>query len=128
MGPSGDSHGADATRDAVDRFNAALEGRDFDALAAALTEDCLFEDTDPRPDGTRYAGRAAVVAFFRAMVEASPRSTFDVEEAFTCGDRCVVLWNHRWVRDGVRGHNRGVDLFRVRDGRVAEKLAYTKNG
>jgi ketosteroid isomerase-like protein len=43
------------------------------------------------------------------------------------GDRAIVRWVHRWVReDGRWGHVRGVDLFRVRDGRVAEKLSYVK--
>jgi len=31
------------------------------------------------------------------------------------------------VRDGVPGHVRGVDLFRVRDRRVAEKRSYVKD-
>jgi len=38
----------------------------------------------------------------------------------------VVRWIYRWVRDGQEGHVRGVDVFRVRDGKVAEKLSYVK--
>ena len=30
------------------------------------------------------------------------------------------------MRDGTPGHVRGVDVFRVRDGKVAEKLSYVK--
>jgi hypothetical protein len=38
-----------------------------------------------------------------------------------------VRWLYRWVdADGKDGHIRGVDVFRVRDGKVAEKLAYVK--
>ena len=33
---------------------------------------------------------------------------------------------YRWMRDGQEGHVRGVDVFRVRDGKVAEKLSYVK--
>jgi len=34
---------------------------------------------------------------------------------------------YRWENaDGTRGHIRGVDLFRVQDGKVAEKLSYVK--
>jgi len=29
-------------------------------------------------------------------------------------------------KEGKRGHVRGADIFRVRDGRVAEKLSYVK--
>ena len=38
------------------------------------------------------------------------------------GDRAVV----RWVFDWGTGHVRGVDVMRVRDGKVAEKLSYVK--
>jgi hypothetical protein len=38
-----------------------------------------------------------------------------------------MRWRHRWIdQAGTRGHVRGVDLFRVRDGKVAEKLSYVK--
>ena len=47
---------------------------------------------------------------------------FEVEETFAAGDRVVQRWCYRW-RDG---HIRGVDLFFVRDGSIAEKLAYVK--
>jgi len=33
---------------------------------------------------------------------------------------------YSWVKDGTRGHVRGVDVFRVRAGLVAEKLSYVK--
>ena len=46
---------------------------------------------------------------------------------FEAGDRCVVRWVFRWREaDGQPGHVRGVHLFRVRDGKVAEKLVYVK--
>jgi len=110
---------------AVERFNAALDAKDFETLEAAMTEDCVFEDTDPRPNGTRFEGRAAVLEFFRG---APGTSRFVLEEPLiVVGDRCIMRWDHRWVRGGVEGNNRGVDLFRVRDGRVCEKLSYTKN-
>ena len=49
------------------------------------------------------------------------------EEAFAAGDRCLVRWLYRYTSaDGQKGHIRGVDLFRVRDGKVAEKLSYVK--
>jgi ketosteroid isomerase-like protein len=50
-----------------------------------------------------------------------------VEETVVAGDRVVQRWHHRWVDlSGTAAHVRGVDLFRVRDGKVAEKLSYVK--
>lgn len=110
----------------VNRFNEAFNRHDVDAIMAAMTEDCVFESTRPAPDGERVVGQQAVRAFWEAFFRRSPRAVFETEEIFAAGDRCVVRWVYRWVREGLEGHVRGVDIFRVRDGRVAEKLSYVK--
>jgi len=52
---------------------------------------------------------------------------FTTEEIFAAKDRCVVRWRYDWTgKEGSPGHIRGVDLFRVRDGKVAGKFAYVK--
>ncbi|MCW1969451.1 MAG: nuclear transport factor 2 family protein [Anaerolineae bacterium] len=116
-----------ATLDAVERFNAAFNRHDVDAVMAAMTDDCVFENTSPFPDGERYSGQAAVRAFWQQFFAGSPHALFETEDIFASGDRCVVLWRYNWVEaNGQRGHIRGVDVFRVRDGKVAEKFAYVK--
>ncbi len=66
-------------------------------------------------------------AFWERFFASSPSARFTTEEIFAAGDRCVIRWRYDWVsKDGTRGHIRGVDLFRVRDGLVAEKFAYVK--
>lgn len=112
---------------AVERFNAAFARHDVDGVMAAMTDDCLFENTSPAPDGTSFVGRGAVQAHWTAFFAASPEATFDTEELFAAGDRCVVRWRYRWNGDGSdAGYVRGVDIFRVRDGKIAEKLSYVK--
>jgi ketosteroid isomerase-like protein len=37
---------------------------------------------------------------------------------------CVVRWVYHKVRNGQPWHLRGVDVFTVRDGKVAANLAY----
>jgi ketosteroid isomerase-like protein len=118
---------ADAeTLAAVNRFNEAFNRHDVDAVMACMTEDCVFENTRPVPDGERIVGAGPVREFWERFFARSPQARFDAEEIVTAGDRCVVRWVYHWVRDGVPGHIRGVDVFRVRDGRVAEKLSYVK--
>jgi ketosteroid isomerase-like protein len=111
---------------AVARLNAAINAHDLPALSAAITDDCVFENTAPAPDGTRIAGRIAVLQFWERWFTSNPEGRFEVEEEFTAGDRVVVRWVYRKTREGRPWHLRGVDVFRVRDGRVAEKLAYVK--
>ncbi|HEX7050750.1 MAG TPA: nuclear transport factor 2 family protein [Longimicrobiales bacterium] len=110
----------------VQRFNEAFNRHDVDAVMEAMTPDCVFENTRPAPDGERFEGAEAVRAYWTSFFRRSPHARFEVEEMFACGDRCVVRWTYTWIREGKPGHVRGVDIFRVRDGRVAEKLSYVK--
>ncbi len=105
----------------VEEFGAAWGAHDLAAALQLITEDCVFEATGPAPDGTRHKGRAAVGRAWEAIFE-DKNSRFLPEETFAAGDRVVQLWSYSW--DG--GHVRGVDVFRVLDGRVAEKLSYVK--
>ncbi len=114
------------TRDAVERFNEAFNRHDVDAIMRCMTDDCVFENTRPAPDGTRLVGQASVRAFWEEFFARSPRARFETEDLVVAGDRCIVQWTYHWVRDGKPGHVRGVDVFRVRDGQVAEKFSYVK--
>jgi steroid delta-isomerase-like uncharacterized protein len=114
------------TRGVVNRFNEAFNRHDADAVASLLTDDTVFEDTSPAPDGQRIEGKAAVVEFWRGWFARNSDAKFDAEEMIVSGDRAVVRWVYRKVRNGQPWHIRGVDVFTVRDGKVAAKLAYVK--
>jgi ketosteroid isomerase-like protein len=116
----------DATLAAVDAFNTAFNRHDVDAVMALMTEDCVFETTGPAPDGKRCEGQASVRAAWEELFAVSPTDAFTAEEIFASGDRCVVRWRFQWNAADPAGHVRGVDVIRVRDGKVAEKLAYVK--
>jgi ketosteroid isomerase-like protein len=110
------------TLQVIDRFNAAFNRHDVDAVMALMTDDVVFENTSPAPDGEQFSGQAAVRAFWERFFADSPKASFNAEEIVAAGDRCVVRWRYDWGN----GHIRGIDLFRVRDGKVAEKLSYVK--
>ena len=115
-----------ATRVVIDRFNDAFNRHDADALAALLTEDTVFEDTSPQPDGKRIEGKAAVVEFWRGWFTRNADAHFDAEDIIVSGSRATVLWVYRKMRNGQPWHLRGVDVFTVREGKVAAKFAYVK--
>lgn len=108
----------------VEAFNEAFNRHDVAGVMALMTDDCVFEDTYPPPDGKRTAGQRAVRLAFAEFFRQSPQAHFECEEIVALGDRCAVRWRYRWDDSG--GHVRGIDLFRLRDGKIAEKLSYVK--
>lgn len=114
------------TMQTVTAFNDAFNRHDVAAIMSLMTDDCTFDSTRPPPDGERLVGQAPVRAFWEAMFARSPHARFETEEILPFGDRCVVRWVYHWLRDGAPGHVRGIDLFRVENGLVAEKLSYVK--
>ena len=118
--------GEDSARLVVERFNEAFNRHDADAVEKLLTDDTVFEDTSPAPDGNRVVGKAAVAAFWRGWFAKNADAKFEAEEVISTGDRVVVRWIYRKMRNGQPWHLRGVDVFHVRDGKIAAKMAYVK--
>ena len=110
------------TAGVVEAFNDAFGRHDVEGVMALMTDDCIFENTLPPPDGERHVGQAAVRAFWARFFKDTPQARFEAEEIVVAGDRAVVRWRFDWGD----GHIRGIDLFKVRDGKVAEKLSYVK--
>ena len=108
-------------------FNEALNTRDVEGMMRLLTEDTVFENTYPPPDGERFVGLEAVSSFWREFLRSSGSARIEPEEVFASGERVVLRWVYRW-RDleGEEGHIRGVDVYTLRGGLIAEKLSYVK--
>ena len=115
-----------STLDVVNRFNDAINRHDAAAVAALLSDDTVFENTGPAPDGTRVEGKAAVAAFWEKWLITNADARFEAEDVVVAGDRCTVQWIYRKMRDGKPWHLRGIDVFTVRGGKVAAKLSYVK--
>jgi ketosteroid isomerase-like protein len=108
-------------------FNEAFNRHDVSGMMELMSDDCVFENTDPAPDGTRYSGKQAVTQFWQDFFRQSPQAHIDIEEIFSVGNRCIMRWNYRWAEVSEnKGHVRGVDIFNVSDGRITEKLSYVK--
>jgi predicted SnoaL-like aldol condensation-catalyzing enzyme len=91
-----------------------------------MSDDCLFEETTP-PDGVAYKGKDAITGYWQDFFTKSPQAHMKIEESFGYGLRCVIRWRYDWVdASGASGHVRGVDLFRVQNGLITEKLSYVK--
>ncbi len=111
----------------VRRFQDAWNARDVEGVMTLMTDDCVFESTWPPPDGERVVGQRDVRAFWERFFSESPGATIEIEEMFACGDRAAMRWRYRWGGEGEQGGDvRGVDVYRLRAGKIAEKLSYVK--
>lgn len=108
-------------------FNEAFNRHDVAAMMQLMSDDCVFENTSPAPDGAVYRGKDAITQFWQGFFRESPQAHIDVEDIFGLGIRCIMRWRYEWVdAAGQTGHIRGVDLFQVKNGLISEKLSYVK--
>jgi hypothetical protein len=108
----------------VERFNEAFNRHDPDAVLQFMTDEIVFENTS----GARFEGQVAVRGVLSRAFELLALGWFDTEEIFAYEDRCVVRWVCTFnCADPTSGNVRGVDIFRVRNAKVAEKLSYVKS-
>jgi len=105
------------------RFNRAFLNHEPAILKDLIAPDCVMESIQPAPNGTRYVGYDACLAFWETI--ASDRvAYFEVEDTVAMGDRAVIRWRFNF---GDGGSVRGVNLMRVREGRIVEALGYAKS-
>ena len=108
-------------------FNEAFNRHDVAGMMQLMSKDCVFENTAPAPNGTVYSGKEAVTQFWQDFFRESPQAHIEIEEIFGLGMRCIMRWRYDWVdASGEKGHVRGVDVFKVKDGFICEKLSYVK--
>jgi predicted SnoaL-like aldol condensation-catalyzing enzyme len=108
-------------------FHEAFNRHDVAGMMKLMSDDCIFENTNPPPDGAVYSGKEVVTHFWQDFFRESPHAHIEIEEIFSFGERCVMRWRYSWVNmGGEKGHVRGVDIFRVRNGSICEELSYVK--
>jgi ketosteroid isomerase-like protein len=108
-------------------FNEAFNRHDVSGMMRLMSDDCVFENTAPAPDGTVYSGKEAVTQFWQEFFRESPHAQIEIEEVFGFGNRCVMHWKYNWVDTAEKkGHVRGVDIFEIKVGLICKKSSYVK--
>ena len=121
---------SDAARlELLDRFAAAWNRHDLDALMSMMTDDCAFEaSAGPDANGQRSEGAEAVRAAFAAVFEAFPDAHWGNARHVVAGDRGVSEWTFTGTHiDGRRVEVTGCDLFTFRGGKITIKNSYRKH-
>ena len=108
-------------------FNQAFNRHDFAGMMEFVSEDCRLEHNSPAPDGATYSGKEVVTKFWQDFFHESPRARIEIEEIFGLGFHCVMRWRYDWEDSaGEKGHVRGADIFKLKDGLICEHFSYVK--
>lgn len=111
----------------LERFAAAWNAHDVEALLSMVTDDCIFETAaGVHAHGNRFVGKDALRTAFPIAWQTWPDVRWDNATHFVCGDRGVSEWTFRGTHEGRATEVRGVDIFVLRDGKIARKDTYRK--
>jgi hypothetical protein len=115
---------SNTTLEILNRFNSAFERHCPEDLDDLIGDSCVLENTAPAPDGARYEGRGACLEFWK-RIASSANLVFEPEEIWTSEDRGIIRWQLRWG-ESATDRVRGVNIMRVRDGKIVEGQGYVK--
>jgi hypothetical protein len=113
-----------ATESLLKRFDQVFLSHDPAPLQELVADDCVIENTNPAPDGSRHVGKTACIELW-TRIATNPDLRFETESIIARGDRGEIRWRLVWGPDPANAV-RGVNLMRVHDGRIVEAQGYVK--
>ncbi|MEO9338493.1 nuclear transport factor 2 family protein [Mesorhizobium sp. SB112] len=112
----------------LDRFLAAWNARDVDALMDCMAEDCAFHGSaGPDAEGRKYLERNAVRGAYAALFDAFPEATWTKGRHVVSGDTGLSSW--RFVGTTTAGQRvevDGCDIFAFSGDLISLKDSYRK--
>ena len=117
--------------EAMEKWNQAWDAHDLDGVTALFHENVVFENWT----GARIEGKQALYDAWRPWFENHGGFRFISEDLFVdeAEQKVLYRWTLHWpsFEKGYRGKpetRRGVDVIRFQDGKIIEKLTYSKTG
>jgi taurine dehydrogenase small subunit len=108
----------------IDGYNDAWNRQDLDAIASMHHDDIVFHNWTA---GERVEGGAAVREHIGRIFESWPTLRFSGRSLYVGGDFAVSEWTAHATRDGAELEWDGVDVFPIRDGKIARKDVYSSS-
>jgi taurine dehydrogenase small subunit len=116
---------SEATRKLIEAYDAAWNRQDLDALCAFHAGDIVFEN---HTAGERVEGADAVRAHIGTIFERWPSLRFRGRSFHASEGFAVSEWTATATRsDGTQIEWDGVDVFPLRDGKIARKDVYSSS-
>jgi hypothetical protein len=112
------------TEQLLKRFNSVFLGHDPGDLVHLVADDCVIENTNPAPDGSRHEGKQACIALW-TQIATMHGAHFEPESIVARGDIGFIRWRLVWG-PGPADSVRGVNLMQVRAGKIVAAQGYVK--
>ena len=119
----------------IDRYNAAWNAHDVDAILAMHTDDSVFEN---HTTGDVNTGKDEIARAISGIFTVFPDLTFEGRRTYIREDLVVQEWTARGTHQGMMSRSgievqptgrtveyRGMDVIPIRDGLVARKDVYS---
>jgi steroid delta-isomerase-like uncharacterized protein len=119
----------------IDRYNAAWNAHDVEAIVSMHTEDSVFEN---HVTGDRNVGREQIGSAVAGIFSVFPDLSFETRRAYVREDLVVQEWTARGTHEGTmrrsgievpptgrRVEYKGMDVIPIREGLVARKDVYS---
>ena len=117
-----------ATWKLLEEFAQAFNRHDLDGVMSRMTDDCVFlTAAGPEPEGVRIEGQEAVRASFAKVIADMPDVQWNNPVHTIDGDRAVTEWRFTCTNpDGSKKDVEGLDMFRLKDGKIWIKSTFRK--
>ncbi|MCX7515178.1 nuclear transport factor 2 family protein [Frateuria sp. STR12] len=115
---------SDTTASVIRRYNDAFQRHDPAALAELVAEDCVIENSNPAPNGSRHVGREECLALW-GRIAGNRDIWFEIEDVAIAGSSATIQWRLRWGESDETSV-RGVNLMQVENGQIVKALGYVK--
>jgi steroid delta-isomerase-like uncharacterized protein len=122
-------------QDFIDRYNAAWNDHDVDAIVSMHTEDSVFEN---HVTGDVNVGREQIGRAISSIFAVFPDLAFETRRAYIRDDLVVQEWTARGTHEGPMTRSgitveptgkkvdyKGMDVIPIQDGLVARKDVYS---
>ena len=119
----------------INRYNAAWNGHDVEAIVSMHTEDSVFEN---HVTGDVNVGREQIARAIEGIFSVFPDLSFETRRAYVREDLVVQEWTARGTHEGMMTRSgievpptgrkveyKGMDVIPIRDGLVARKDVYS---
>ena len=117
-----DENQTEATRQVIDRIYAAYSEGDVERMVDLMAEDAVVTFLG---HGT-FRGKAEIRPYMTWAAGQLPQLAFLVRRKIVDGEHAAVVWDETGTtKRGERWESRGVDVYRIVGGKVAELTVYS---